>query len=406
MINYVNITHTFSLFQLFFRNFAYTKRIDMKNLFLLIVLSLIASVSLHAQKRKSVVRKPNATITVEDSKFNKMLSATAQIVIVDSTVIDSTRFLQVIRVNPEEGRVMPNSQFFHTSTKGFAYVNELGTKCIFSQFNDNGRMRLYQSDKVGGEWSEPEELKGIDDGNFTDLNYPYLMPDGVTLYFAARGAESLGGYDIYRTRLDAEDGRFLRPENIGLPFNSEADDYMYVVDEQRQLAYFATSRRQPRGKVCVYTFIPTETRKILEPEAYSPDELRSLARIDRIADTWGNGNERKKALTRLNETRTTNEILTSQATFSFIVNDQTTYTRMSDFRHAGNRSRMNDILSMQTQLDNLRTALLKTRNFYVSASKRERMQLQKEILESEQQELMLEQAIHQLEKEIRNTENQ
>jgi predicted nucleic acid-binding Zn-ribbon protein len=60
---------------------------------------------------------------------------------------------------------------------------------------------------------------------------------------------------------------------------------------------------------------------------------------------------------------------------------------------------------MLAQLSVLKTTLLKARNFYATASERERNQLRKEIMDSEQQQEMLEGSISRLEKEIRNTEN-
>ncbi|MBR1933931.1 MAG: hypothetical protein IJ841_09635 [Prevotella sp.] len=378
-----------------------------KSIVLLAIAAILVPVSMQAQKKKVVAKKPKVTAPVEDPKLTRMLSATASVVIVDSVVVDSTRLLNAIYVNPEEGRVTTAGSFFNNNDiEGFAYINELGNKCIFSRMGRDGHMHIYQRDKLGDIWSDSEELKGLDDGGrLTDLNYPYMLTDGVTLYFAAKGPESLGGYDIYRTRLDAEGRKFLKPENIGLPFNSEANDYMYVVDEQNQLAYFATSRRQPKGKVCVYTFVPSETRKTLNPDAYSAEKLRSLARIDRIADTWGNGTVRKQALNRMRRGfMATNQIANASETFTFVVNDHTTYTSLSDFRSADNRDRMKDILSMQAQLSVLRTALQKARNYYATASARDRQQLSKDILDSERQEEQLEASIHQLEKEIRNTE--
>ena len=108
----------------------------------------------------------------------------------------------------------------------------------------------------------------------------------------------------------------------------------------------------------------------------------------------------------MNEARSTNALLAhNQNTFKFVVNDQMTYRQMADFKHAENQKRMKELLDTQTQLSNLKAALEKARNFYASASRSEREQLKKDILESEQQEYLLEKKIHQLEKTIRNTEN-
>ena len=193
---------------------------------------------------------------------------------------------------------------------------------------------------------------------------------------------------------------------MGMPFNSGTCDCMYVVDEQNQLASFASSRRQPQGKVCIFTFIPFETRTSLNRDALGDEKVRSLARIDRIADTWGDGVARKQALKRMNREVSSADITQSQKTFSFVLNDQKTATRMSDFRNPDDCDRMKEVLSIQAQLDALNISLQKARNFYAIASTNERMQLKNEILESEHQQEMLEIELEKLKKTIRNTENQ
>lgn len=52
---------------------------------------------------------------------------------------------------------------------------------------------------------------------------PCASPDGVWLYFVSDRVGGLGGYDIYRARLDA-DGRPADPENLGSQINTSAND--------------------------------------------------------------------------------------------------------------------------------------------------------------------------------------
>lgn len=373
-----------------------------------ICLSLIFPTTINAAKRKKVV-KPKTPVIVEDPRFTSMLGSTARIVIADSTITDSTKFMTAIQVNKEEGRIATYQDFFRKPGVGMVYVNELGNKCIYSKFDEElGYKHLFQSDLLADGWTEGEPLAGINDnGQLFDLDYPYLMPDGITLYFAAKSSEGLGGYDIYRTRFDNDEGKYLTPENLGLPFNSDADDYSFVVDEQNQLAYFASNRRQPKGKTCVYCFIPTETRQAVT----NSDEtfVRSLARIDRIADTWTDKREVTAALQRKHDiyaaARSQSETHNTNPKFYFVINDQKTYTNMSDFRISANRQRIKELLSMQKQREDIMIVLDKTRNYYEEANQSERMTLKNDILESEQQLETIERKILQLEKTIRNTEN-
>ena len=60
-------------------------------------------------------------------------------------------------------------------------------------------MQLYSRIRLLDGWSEPESLTSLNEqGN---VNYPFLMSDGITLYYASDGEGSLGGYDIFRNSL-------------------------------------------------------------------------------------------------------------------------------------------------------------------------------------------------------------
>ncbi len=371
------------------------------------IFALLWPVNTMAQRRAKK-KKKNVPEVVEDPKFTAMLEYTARVNVIDSIVVDSASFMNAIYYNYEEGRLTRYDHFFNDEGDGMVYVNQLGEKCIYAK-REKGRKykNLYESNLLFDGWTKGEKLKGIDDGGLLyDFDYPYLMPDGITLYFAARSEEGLGGYDIYRTRLDLEEGKFYKPENIGLPFNSDKDDFMFVVDEQHQLGYFVSNRNQPAGKTCVYTFIPFNTRRTVSET--DETKLRSLARLDHIADTWGNGKARKEALQRKQNVL---EYLKNQSSYTysskmnFVINDHTTYHKLSDFRPQ-NRERMRKLQGLQKQESVLQGTLDKARNYFSRASSQERNQLTTEILNSERQLEELKKQIKNLEKTIRNTENQ
>lgn len=357
------------------------------------------------QKKAAGVKKPVKEEPEEDPRIMEMLEATQQIVFIDSVIVDKKDFLKAYNLTPEVGLLQSYNEFFNSTegTYNTVYRNELGNKCYFSKSG-----RLYTSDLLGSEWSSPMLLEGF--GTFDRLNYPFMMTDGTTFYFAAMGEQSLGGLDIFRTRFDSGSGRFLKAENIGMPFNSEANDYMFVIDEIDSIGYFATDRRQPEGKVCIYSFIPTETRHTYDIDELGESRIRSLARIDRIKDTWINESECRQALARLQSLRTAEPKKKSQGlnatAFAFIVNDQTTYTKYEDFLATGNAERFRELQTMKNELENLTASLLKARADYAVGSDEQRAQMAARILESEQQQELLEATIHKMEKAIRLAETE
>ena len=374
-----------------------------------IALTLLAPISMQAQKKKPVVKKAPVVVVEEpqeDPRITEMREATQQIIFIDSVVVAKDDFLSIIQLNPESGKLYAYDQYFRSEghPESYVYINEMGNKCYFSDENATSQMQLYTLDKLGEEWSDPLALKGIYNG-ISEANYPFMMTDGTTFYFAAKGKESIGGYDIFVTRADSENGQFLKPENIGMPFNSEANDYMYVIDELSNIGYFVTDRRQPEGKVCVYMFIPPTSRHIYNSDAYSDAQLRGFADISRIANTWGKGTERKQALERLKAINKANPTQQSKSAINFIVNDRITYTDISQFQAPDSPDLYRELQSTKKQLKDIEQLLEKSRNFYAKAKPEDKRVLRTEILDAERQFVRLTADVKTLEKRIRQSEN-
>ena len=207
------------------------------------------------------------------------------------------------------------------------------------------------------------------------------------------------------TTYDEEDDRFLRPVNIGLPFNSEANDYLYVIDEYANLGWFATDRNQEEGKVCIYVFVPSEKRETYDAEDYTPEELDGFAQISCIADTWNDEKQLQSALQRLDEVRKLQQTKDKAEDISFVINDDITYHQVSDFKLHEPVIRYQQLITLRIRQANLDQSLDKAREAYHSASKKKQRTMTDDILSDEQEALTLYQAIHDLEKTIRNTEN-
>lgn len=376
----------------------------------IIALALLIPISVSAQKQKKpVIKKPSVVVEEEpqeDPRIVEMREATQQIVFIDSVVVAKNDFLSSIRLNPESGQLTTYNQFFRSEEHpdGYVFVNEMGNKCYFSDEDGNGRMKLYTCDKLGKEWSEQAPVKGIDEG-ITEANYPFMMTDGTTFYFAAKGHESVGGYDIFVTRYDSDDGQFLKPENIGMPFNSEANDYMYAIDEISNIGYFVTDRRQPAGKVCVYIFIPPTSRHTYDLDTYSEEQLRDLSEIRHISSTWGSDKERKQALERLNSIGSKTITQQPKSEMEIIINDQVTYTSVSQFRSQESLPLFQRLTETKRKLAETQKTLEKSRDYYAKANKEDKNVLRTEILDGEDEILRLTYQINDLEKHIRYAEN-
>ena len=380
--------------------------------FAILSLALLLPLSLSAQKKKKrPVKKPVMVVVEEpqeDPRITNMREMTQQIVIIDSIVADKSQFLSHYVLSSETGKVMTASQISCIEADGYVYLNEMGNKAYFGKADQNGVRQIYTSDKLGDRWGEPILMNGLSEG-IDEADYPFMMNDGITFYFAAQGEESIGGYDIFFTRYDSRSGSFLKPENIGMPFNSEANDYMYAADEQSGIGYFVSDRRQPKDTVCVYIFILPETRRSYDPTKFTEQQIHDFADITRIADTWGNGSERRAALERLkavftNASRPTTDKAT-EANTAIVINDRLTYTSAKDFRSPTAANHYRELLKARERLSHLEAELQKTRDRYAQADENGRKLLSEIILHNEEQSLILRNKIHTLEKQIRNEEN-
>ena len=371
----------------------------------ILMLALLLPLSMSAQKkRKRVVKKPVVEEPQEDSRITNMREMTQQIIIIDSIVTDKDQFLAYLKLSSETGRLVSTQEFFGRADSTCVFINEMGNKTYFSQ-PEYGTQQLYTSDKLGNEWSQPQRLQGVNEG-INEAAYPFMLTDGITLYFAGKGDESIGGYDIFMTRYNSQTGRFLNPENLGMPFNSEANDYMYAIDEFNRIGYFVSDRRQPEGKVCIYIFIPSERRKTYDPSEYTEQQIRDFADIISIADTWGNGSERKAAIERWRSIgRTVKNNSEVQTTYqSFVVNDALTYSSTSDFRSPEAARLYKQLIADRQQFEKLNNQLDNARTDYAKANTSNRQSLRRDILNAEQEVELLNASIKQLEKQIRQAE--
>lgn len=101
--------------------------------------------------------------------------------------------------------------------------------------NYDDTMDIYQSVKNKEDiWTY---LKKTNISTAGDERSLFIAGDNKTLYFASDGYQGFGGLDIFKTTVN-DDGSFGRVINIGEPFNSESDDYGFIVTASGREAYF------------------------------------------------------------------------------------------------------------------------------------------------------------------------
>lgn len=379
-----------------------------KILYLLLALLAVCTTANAQTKKKKTVRKVQQVKvepTPEEILYEDMLPSTARVMFIDSMVTDKSSFLNAVALSSESGSLKTYNDFWKATGQdsAYTYMNEFGNKVLFSKHGNDGHSQLYTADKLNGQWSSPKAVTDFG-AEFEDVNCPYMMSDGITLYFAAKGKNGIGGYDIYVTMYDTDSARFYKPENIGLPYNSHGNDYYYVIDEFNSIGWLVTDRNQPEDKVCIYTFIPSESRQTYNETDVDEEQLRRLAAISSIKDTWTDQNKLQAARNRLASLKSKNSA-TKENSINFYINDKLVYSSPSDFKVAENRQRYARLTATKDELAKLVKRTDALRKQYSAAPKAERSKLTPAITKAEQQAEQTELYIRNLEKEIRNAEN-
>ena len=237
------------------------------------------------------------------------------------------------------------------------------------------------------------------------IDFPFMLSDGTTLFFAGKGVNSLGGYDIFTTRFDAENGVFYVAENYGMPYSSTANDYLLAIDDIYNIGWLVSDRYQPANKVCIYTFIPNKSGEKLSQEKLSEHEKRALAMLNSIKDTWkfGNIEQAKTRLSRFNDINKRQNSTTENV--SFVINDKIIYTNKSSFKSAKAKELFAIYERMQKELEATQTHLNKLRTLLINNNKQKLTNISSEILMLERAIVEKRNSLIQCEKDIRIQEN-
>jgi len=323
------------------------------------------------EKYQRAKRRDREALEILDQKqanaerLQRAVNRTEDIQIIDSLVALKSDFLSAYNLSASSGSLMPVQEFFpgRSMTDETLYMNERQDKVYYSEGDAATGTNLYTMDKLletfGNEKRLPETINKEGSQAF-----PFVLSDGMTLYFASTGEPSFGGYDLFVTRYNLASDSYLNPNQLNMPFNSPFNDYMLAIDEEKGIGWFASDRFQPADSVCIYTFIPNPQVQLVESE--DAGYLARRARISSIADTWKEGAD-YRPLRSLAQQRTVSRQETA-GDFTFVINDRTTYHTLSDFRNDHARSLFSQALDHEKQLQALNEELSQKRDQYAGGA--------------------------------------
>jgi len=312
-------------------------------------------------------------LLIQAEKAARMLSRCENIQIIDSMIVNKNDFLSAYMIGSETGSLV------QTNTT-VVYENQLKDQRYFAKKDINGLFRLNSQLKIQDGWSEEKQLNLPSDIEAND-NYPFVMPDGLTIYYASTGNGSIGGYDLFVSRYNLNSDTYFAPNQMGMPFNSIYNDYMLVIDEVNDIGYFASDRFQPENKVVIYTFIPND--RIIQIDSKDEQELSNRAKITSIRDSWLPNADYLSKLEKI-KTDIERERNKVKKDFTFVINDNIVYYTLTDFESDAAKNSFLQSKALQENILALEEQLDTQRQTFAQGSAAQKQPLRPTILSNEQ----------------------
>ena len=170
---------------------------------------------------------------------------------------------------------VPN-QLDSSEYDGFAqalYFPSGADEIYFSALDTISGVRdICQMEYLDSLWSAPQKIFTMITAESNEI-YPLLSADGQTLYFASDGLYGMGGYDIYSSTWNQADQSWSMPVNLGFPYSSPYDDFLFYNTPDGKYTIFASNRETSRDSVNIYVL------------AYEANPIRkTITDVERLRD--------------------------------------------------------------------------------------------------------------------------
>lgn len=165
----------------------------------------------------------------------------------DGTYQDAVLLNNKINTKYHEGIVAfsPDGNTMYFSRESFfekVYEKDSITKNRYSV------LHLYKATKLGSDWDNVEGFT-INSENYSIKN-PSVSADGKTIYFASDMPDGYGGFDIYKASIN-NDGTLGEPKNLGQKVNTEGQEMFPYISDNGTL-YFSSNGHLGLGGLDVF----------------------------------------------------------------------------------------------------------------------------------------------------------
>lgn len=257
---------------------------------------------------------------------------------------------------------MPDGSW-HRIGEDLVYADDRAT--YYSSLDSEGIRNIYCTVPGDTLWSAPRLVNESMTTDRDEIN-PMLSRDGRTLYFASKGLYGMGGYDLYAAHWNRELRDWDAPVNLGFPYSSPYDDYLFYNTDDGRYSVLVSNRGCPADSVCIFVleYDVMPVRRSISDE----EELRRLSNLEMPRKSSGSDGM-SLYMERMNDVRILRDSL-SKATAKHDALRVSLATAPADSMHAL-ASRVldseNSLKEMRGRLDKATKALQETEMKFLSS---------------------------------------
>ena len=190
----------------------------------------------------------------------ELLGNISDLFVLEKIKVRKSDFYRSYKIRELEGEFLCKPDYIKTKLdkkkddKSCVFFSNNNQVIYFSSYGKKGETGkdIYRASKLpGGKWTAPKRLNEVINTPY-DEDYPYMMPDGKTLFFCSKGHNTMGGYDIFMSSFNPASFMWSLPVNINFPFNTPFDDILFVSDSTKGYAYFSSGRSSIEDQITVY----------------------------------------------------------------------------------------------------------------------------------------------------------
>jgi len=189
-----------------------------------------------------------------------LLANMKDVVVMNKVESDRANFFRYMNLEDIGGKILAlpaelKTKLDEKSTEpGVIHYPGNSTVIYFSSFGKDGSTGkdIYSAQILpDGKFSTSEKLQGGVNTKY-DEDFSFMHSDGKTLFFASKGHNSMGGYDIFKCELDKSNNTFGPAVNLDFAINTPDDDIFYIADSLNRKAWFASGRTSDHDHLSVY----------------------------------------------------------------------------------------------------------------------------------------------------------